>query len=52
MLRESGEFSLPTFKNNTYDPKKYYPREAVNIHKQILINITQDNIWIITTKNR
>ena len=29
---------------------KYYPGRPVNIHIQSLINIIQDNNWIITTK--
>ena len=29
---------------------KYYPDESVNIHIQSLINIMQDNNWVITTK--
>ena len=30
--------------------KNYYPGKPVNIHKQSLINIIQDNKWSITTK--
>ena len=29
---------------------KYYPGETVNIHIQSLINIMQENNWVITTK--
>ena len=28
----------------------YYPGEPVNIHIQSLINIIQENNWVITTK--
>ena len=28
----------------------YYPDEPVNIHIQSLINIIQENIWVIITK--
>ena len=31
--------------------KKYHPGKPVNIHLQLLINIIQENNWIITTKN-
>ena len=30
--------------------KKYYPGETVKIHIQSLINIVQENNWVITTK--
>ena len=29
---------------------RYYPGEPVNIHMQSLINVVQDNNWLITTK--
>ena len=29
---------------------RYYPGETVNIHIQSLINIIQENNWVITTK--
>ena len=29
---------------------KYYPGEPINIHIQPLINIMQENNWVITTK--
>ena len=29
---------------------RYHPGEPVNIHIQSLINIIQENIWVITTK--
>ena len=29
--------------------KKYYQGEPVNIHIQLLINITQEKNWVITT---
>ena len=29
---------------------RYYPGEPVNIHIQSLINIIQENNWVITTK--
>ena len=29
---------------------RYYPDETVNIHIQSLINIIQENNWVITTK--
>ena len=38
------------FLYNKYDPEKCYPGESVNIHKQSLINIIQENNWVITTK--
>ena len=51
MLRESGEFLLPPILCITYTTtKKYYLGELVNIHIQSLINIIQDNNWLITTK--
>ena len=31
--------------------KKYYPGEPINIHIQPLINIIQENNWVINTKN-
>ena len=31
---------------------RYYPGEPVNIHIQSLINIVQENNWVITTKKR
>ena len=31
--------------------KKYYPNEPVNIRIQLLINIIQNNNWVISTKN-
>ena len=30
--------------------KKYYPDEPGNTHTQSLINMTQDNNWVITIK--
>ena len=51
MLREYGELSLPPFLNITYMIiNTYYPDEPVNIHIQSLINIIQENNWVITTK--
>ena len=32
--------------------KTYYPGEPVNIHRQSLINIIQENNWLITTKKK
>ena len=32
--------------------KKYYPVKPVNIHIQSLINMIQENNWVITTKKR
>ena len=29
---------------------RYYPVEPVNIHIQSLINIIQENNWVVTTK--
>ena len=40
----------PDFSYNIYDHEKYYPGEPVNIHIQSLINIIQENNWVITTK--
>ena len=40
----------PNFLYNIYDHEKYYPGEPVNIHIQSLINIIQENNWLITTK--
>ena len=52
MLRNFGEFSLPPTFCITYKiMKKYYPGKPVNIHIQSSINITQENNWVITTKN-
>ena len=31
--------------------KKYYPGETVNIRIKSLINIIQENNWVIVTKN-
>ena len=31
---------------------KYYPGEPVNIHIKSLINIMQENNWVITTQKR
>ena len=42
---------LPTFFNITYMIINiYYPGEPVNIHIKSLINIIQENNWVITTK--
>ena len=30
---------------------KYYPGQPVNIHIQSIINIIQENNWVVTTKN-
>ena len=50
-LGESGEFSLPPTLCITYTiMNNYYPGKHVNIHKQSLINITQENNWLITKK--
>ena len=40
----------PYFLHNIYDQEIIYPDEPVNIHLQPLINIIQENNWIITTK--
>ena len=40
----------PNFSYNIYYHEKYYPGEPVNIHIQSLINIIQENNWLITTK--
>ena len=40
----------PNFLYNIYDNEKYYPCEPLNINKQSLINIIQENNWAITTK--
>ena len=51
MLREYRELSLPPFFNIAYMIINiYYPGEPVNIHIQSLINIIQENNWVITTK--
>ena len=41
----------PNFPYNINDHEKYYPGEPVNIPIQLLINIIQENNWVITTKN-
>ena len=47
------EFLLPPLFRITYKTTKiYYPGEPVNIHKQPLINIIQDNNKVINTKKR
>ena len=51
MLRDAEEFLLPQFFYITYMIINiYYPGEQVNIHIQSLINIFQENNWVITTK--
>ena len=40
----------PQFLNNIYENEKYFPDETVNINIQPLINIIQENNWVITTK--
>ena len=46
-----GEFWLPPiFLYNIYNHEKYYPGELCIIHIQSLINIIQENNWVITTK--
>ena len=40
----------PNFCYNIYDHEGNYPDEPVNIHIQPLINIIQDNNWVITIK--
>ena len=40
----------PNFLYDIYDHEKYYPGEPVNMHIQLLINIIQENNWVITTK--
>ena len=37
----------PNFSYNIYDHERYYPGESVNIHIQSLINIIQENNWVI-----
>ena len=50
-LKEFGELSLPPILCMTYTiTKKYYPGEPINVHIQSLINITQENNWVITDK--
>ena len=41
---------IPNFLYEIYDHEKYYPGEPVNIYIQSLINIIQENNWVITTK--
>ena len=51
MLRELVEFSVPPIFHITYTiMEKYYPGEPDNIHIQLLINIIQENNFLITTK--
>ena len=59
--REFGEnylsFNLPHppsqfFVKHMYDHEKYYPGEPVNIHKQSLINIIQENNWVQKGKGK
>ena len=46
-----GDFSLPSIFHITYIIiNKYYRGEPVNINIQSLINMIQDNNWLITTK--
>ena len=40
----------PIFLYNINDHEKCYPGEPVNINKQSLINIIQENNWVFTTK--
>ena len=35
----------------SFDHEKYYPGETVNIRIKSLINIIQENNWVIVTKN-
>ena len=47
----TGELSLPPIIRITYTIIKiYYPGEPVNIHIQSLIEIIQENNWVITKK--
>ena len=41
---------IPNFLYNIYNPEKYYPGEAVNIHIQLLINTIHETNWEINTK--
>ena len=51
MLRESVEFSLPALSCITYtNMNKYDQGEPINIQIQPLINIIQENNWVINTK--
>ena len=50
-LIEFGLFLLPTIFHIKYTIiKRYYPGEQVNLYIQSLINIIQENNWVIDTK--
>ena len=50
-IERIGELSLPSFFGVVYTiMKKYYPGEPVNIHIKLLINIIQENNWLMITK--
>ena len=46
-----GEFLLPLICSyNICNDQKYYPGEPVNIHILSLLDIIQENNWVLITK--